>query len=207
MEMRRPDAVGEMAEVVDRLLASRASTIYELKGLKEDIQDRYDVLDETYHKAIALFEKGSMEKVGTSAAMFCMELTGAEYALVYRYDEELDMFICNKGSKACKDGSMAMDKEIQLKSNTSLFNSIISDGESCFSNNLDYESGYKGEFEEVYGFEVKSTLLVPLIHKGILQGAVQLLEKPEGFSQLEQSRIEPFCDALAIAIKIHKDSA
>jgi len=201
LETPRSDAVGDLAEAVDTLLARRAAEIYQLRGSNEELRARESEMDMVAGyglKIVSYLEWGKIAEKSTEA--LC-KLTGAKGGMVYTVEGENDDIVPLAETSSGQGGST----RASIRYGQGLVGWALANGEAVISNNVEYdERNRQGASVRadagVFDFPVRSTLIAPVQANGAMIGAVQVVNKVEGFSPDDLIKVETLSYYIAVAI-------
>ncbi len=204
LETPRSDAVGDLAEAVDTLLTRRAAEIYQLRGLNEELRARESELDMVVGyglKIVSCLEWGKIAEKSTEA--LC-DLTGAKAGIVYIVEGEEDDIVPLVAGSVTGEGRFVGG--VSIRYGQGLVGWALANCEAVISNNVEYDerNNQDGSLREGAGFfdfPVRSTLIAPVQANAAMIGAVQVVNKLEGFSPGDLSKVEALSDYIAVAIR------
>jgi len=92
-------------------------------------------------------------------------------------------------------------EKLELNIDQGIVGEVVQSGKPIYTNDVaSYEHHYR-EADEKTGFETRSLLCVPLIFRGQVVGAMQLLNKIDGdFGEMDLERARTIATAIAIAV-------
>ncbi len=167
-------------QAADQALATRLEELNTLIHITQTITSSLD-LDEVIHLTI--------QQVHDSWKI--------EASSLWLLDEETQMLhvLTNVGT------AVEELEKLELNLDQGIVGEVVQSGKPIYTNDVaSYEHHYR-EADEKTGFETRSLLCVPLIFRGRVVGAMQLLNKKDGdFGEVDLERARAMAAAIAIAV-------
>lgn len=92
-------------------------------------------------------------------------------------------------------------EKLELRIDQGIVGEVVKSGKPIYTNDVPSYEGHYREADEKTGFETRSLLCVPLIFRGKVVGAMQLLNKKDGdFGEVDLERARAIAAAIAIAV-------
>jgi len=92
-------------------------------------------------------------------------------------------------------------EKLELSINQGIVGEVVKTGKPIYTNDVANDEHHYHEADEKTGFETRSLLCVPLIFRGQVVGAMQLLNKKDGdFGEIDLERARAIAAAIAIAV-------
>ncbi len=151
------------------------------------------LVDITKHFRETLYLDVLLENIVKSA----MQLNSAETASLLLYDEEkklrFKVLVGEMGQKI---------KDMAVKSGEGISGWVADNGRSVIVNDVTKDERFNPDFDRASGFKTKSIMSAPLIYNNEVIGVIEVLNKKNGFFNVEDEKLlHSFADQAAISIE------
>jgi signal transduction histidine kinase len=85
--------------------------------------------------------------------------------------------------RGARGGRADLVRSIRLPIGKGIAGTVVQTGLPIVANEIERERTHEAAVAQKVGYPVKNALCVPLVHDGVVQGAIELLNKPGGFEQ------------------------
>jgi signal transduction histidine kinase len=141
----------------------------------------------------------SIEAVIDHAMQWTEEFVEASASSVYELDEATgEVFV-----RFARGEKKEPAREIRLRVGEGIAGTVVESGEPVMVQDVSGDSRFNSDFDRMTGFETRSMICVPLIVRGRVTGAVQVINKKSGkeFTHTDLELLTAACHQIAVALE------
>ncbi len=199
-EGTEPYKEDELRENLDRVNSVIAAALKNVR-LIEEIRKKNKQLEHMGNLSKTMNADLDPRTIYTEGLKTALEVIEAETgSIVNKQERELEIISVHSKNKELNSKLMSALEGYRLNLGQGIVGSAIDDAKSIIVNYAPADERHAGQIDRETGYKTRQILVAPIIYEGTVRGALELINKSEGFSKDDLSLAENICGHMALAL-------